>query len=434
LGGAFLVSGSLAAAIVALKQALSLSPSHLDALYNYALAHQRATDVEAADLAYSRAISIFPKHFEARRNLAVIRHQQGSVSAAIDLLRRLVDEAPDRPDVRENLGIALLDADRTVEAAHTFMESAYRRYGVGGTPLPVGSPHLDVTPTKLKHDAEQLDYLLERQLVSPAMAGVRDLYLGILADTGLEAAPAQPLMLDEAKSHEIAPWFARHYARTDPPVLPAGAINSALDWSTIERDYLNGRPEIVIVDQFLRVEALAALRAFCLESAIWGRSYGGGYLGSFMEDGFFCPLLAQVADELRARLPQILQSHRLRKVWGFKYDSLLSGINLHADFAAVNVNFWVTPDEANADPTCGGLIVWDKGAPPEWSFADYNQSPERARAFLDNAGATPVNIPYRANRVVIFNSNLFHETDRIAFRSAYPDRRVNITLLYGTQG
>jgi hypothetical protein len=35
---------------------------------------------------------------------------------------------------------------------------------------------------------------------------------------------------------------------------------------------------------------------------------------------------------------------------------------------------------------------------------------------------------------VIFDSNLFHATDRIAFRPGYTNRRINITLLYGRRG
>jgi hypothetical protein len=42
-----------------------------------------------------------------------------------------------------------------------------------------------------------------------------------------------------------------------------------------------------------------------------------------------------------------------------------------------------------------------------------------------------VTIPYRQNRAVIFNSDLFHETDRISFRGGYENRRINVTLLYG---
>ena len=32
---------------------------------------------------------------------------------------------------------------------------------------------------------------------------------------------------------------------------------------------------------------------------------------------------------------------------------------------------------------------------------------------------------------MIFNSDLFHETDRIAFADGYENRRINVTLLYG---
>ncbi len=40
-------------------------------------------------------------------------------------------------------------------------------------------------------------------------------------------------------------------------------------------------------------------------------------------------------------------------------------------------------------------------------------------------------IPYRANRAVVFNSDLFHETDQFTFKDEHESRRINITLLYG---
>lgn len=39
------------------------------------------------------------------------------------------------------------------------------------------------------------------------------------------------------------------------------------------------------------------------------------------------------------------------------YDSALSGIAVHAGFAAVNGNFWITPGEANLGPDSGGMII-----------------------------------------------------------------------------
>ena len=41
-----------------------------------------------------------------------------------------------------------------------------------------------------------------------------------------------------------------------------------------------------------------------------------------------------------------------------------------------------------------------------------------------------IKIAYKANRVVIFNSKLYHATDDIKFKKGYKNRRVNVTLLY----
>lgn len=106
---------------------------------------------------------------------------------------------------------------------------------------------------------------------------------------------------------------------------------------------------------------------------------------------------------------------------------------MHADAAAVNVNFWITPNEANRNPESGGLVVWDKEAPDAWDFAAYNdqKNKHKIQTFLEESGAKPITIPHRQNRAVIFNSNLFHETDVIDFHDTYECRRINVTLLYG---
>ena len=209
------------------------------------------------------------------------------------------------------------------------------------------------------------------------------------------------------------------------------AVNSSFTpWDTTER-WHSSNPKIVVIDNFLSVEALNSMRRFCWGSTIWQRLYKNGYLGAFPEHGMGSPLLAQIVEELRTAFPAILGQHPLLQFWGFKYDSGMSGIGLHADFAAVNVNFWITPDEANLDPDSGGLIVWDKPAPLDWDFSTYNNDIAAGRGFLAMAGAKPVKIPHRTNRAVIFDSDLFHETDKICFKEGYLNRRINITLLFG---
>jgi len=168
-----------------------------------------------------------------------------------------------------------------------------------------------------------------------------------------------------------------------------------------------------------------------MDSTIWRKPYANGYLGAIPESGFASPLLAQIADELRQAYEGIFGQHPLRYLWAFKCGSRQKGVNIHADFAAVNVNFWITPDEANLDAAHGGLVVWDVAAPLDWDFNRYNNDEAAIRGFLAEKGARSVMIPYRANRAVIFDSDLFHETDAIAFRDGYANRRINITMLYG---
>ena len=215
------------------------------------------------------------------------------------------------------------------------------------------------------------------------------------------------------------------------PRLDRPAVNPAIDRTAIESDYHATKREITYFDDFLTDEALRKIRAFCLESTIWFTHYQNGYVGAFLGDGFASPLLAQIAEELPAALPGIFGGHKLHQAWAFKYDSRLSGINMHADFAAVNVNFWITPDDALEDKETGGLIVWDKQAPLDWDFDKFNNDQDAMRKFLADNHAKPVRIAYRQNRALVFNSDLFHENDRIVFREGYENRRINITLLYG---
>lgn len=191
------------------------------------------------------------------------------------------------------------------------------------------------------------------------------------------------------------------------------------------------RPRLAIIDNFLTDTALEKLRRFCWGSTIWGTTYDGGYVGATPEQGFACPLLAQVAEELRDLVPAIIGAHPLRMLWGFKYDSRLGGTKIHADQAAINVNFWITPDEANLNPESGGMVIWDVAAPQDWEPKRYNGDEEAARAFLKQAGAKPITVPHRSNRAVIFDSDLFHETDAINFKEGYLNRRINLTMLFG---
>ncbi len=188
----------------------------------------------------------------------------------------------------------------------------------------------------------------------------------------------------------------------------------------------------MVADDFLSNAALDAIRRFCLEATIWfDCKQAGGYLGAYLHDGFDAPVLVTLAQELRARLPGLLGPHPLAQAWAFKYAPGGGGTRPHADDAAINVNLWITPDAARRDGAPGGLRIHDVAVPDDWSFDAYNREPSAMNALVGSAGRRVVDIPYRCNRAVIFESRLIHETLPYDFRPAYADRRVNLTLLYG---
>src|SRR5262249_33876433 len=169
-----------------------------------------------------------------------------------------------------------------------------------------------------------------------------------------------------------------------------------------------------------------------LESTIWHDfSHIDGFVASYLEDGLACPLLLQVADELRHAFPDILGAHPLSQAWAFKGLRAQAAVDVHADDATVSVNFRVTPTEANLHPERGGLVVCRAPPPDDWEIKDYAQDRERIVTFLEQKASDSLVFSYRQNRAVLFRSRLFHHSDRPKFASSCENHRINLTLLYG---
>ena len=135
-------------------------------------------------------------------------------------------------------------------------------------------------------------------------------------------------------------------------------------------------------------------------------------------------------NHLKKSFKKIFLNYYLSQAWAFKYDSKKDGIGIHADDAKVNVNFWITQDNANLNKANGGMIVWKKKPDLKASFQEFNSIESIQKMTDEVKNSDYVKIPYKSNRAVIFNSKLYHATDKIQFNDNYKDRRVNITFLY----
>lgn len=184
-------------------------------------------------------------------------------------------------------------------------------------------------------------------------------------------------------------------------------------------------------DDFLQIEALEQLLNFCQRSTFWHHHYQNAYLGAYLDDGFTCPLLYQIADALKEQLPELLGDLHLVYMWSFKCHRQGTGVAIHHDSALVNVNFWLTPDSASLDPKSGGICVYPQAPPEEWNLERFRVSETQINTFVRQTKTSPYCIPYKQNRVVIFNSRLFHKTQNFHFKPGYLNQRINITLLFG---
>jgi tetratricopeptide (TPR) repeat protein len=431
LGNVLRESGNLPGAVRAYQQALTLNPSLADTHNNLGVAKKELGLAQEAIACYRNALELKPTHAEAYNNLGLALMEVGTLHDAIAAFQQALALLPEYQTARYNLGMAWSWAGNESKACEYLEQVARARHDHG---KPVAEEA--VYRSRVKHDAEQVRYLLDRRKLDHTQHAYLEALIQLHERLTGDASSANRVAIDASELAGIAPSFNRMLVCEAPPRLEQGALNASLDPSAVEIRYHARRPEVTFIDDLLNDTALNALRRFCREATIWKKDYENGYCGAFLGDGFASPLLFQIADELRVTFPGIFKHHRLTQAWAFKHDSARRGLNIHADAAAVNVNFWITEDEANLNPATGGLVVYDKEAPADWNFREYNSDRNKPKImkWLAEAGAQAITIPYRANRAVVFNSDLFHETDDVTFKNDYVSRRINITLLYGYRG
>jgi len=407
---------------------------------NLGWVYELRKDFDAAILSYRRALDLNPSFHLARRNLAELLFALGRFSESVGHWDALLIQRPnDAEHLNRAVDTALRAGDVKTASGYAERHAALTRGEAGPfrdgerPPFPAGErPATYKTQGSLLHDIEQLRYLRSKARIGPEFDQVIRRYEQVLGGDG----PREPGLRAKLTKSELAligNTYGRIHHKRASPAFAEPALSKTWRRGEAEDAYFDHPLGLVVVDDFLSPQALAELRAFCLESTVWfANRYAHDRLGAFFRDGFNCPLLVQIANEISEAFPRLIgRKHPLLQMWGFKYGQRQPKTSPHADFAAVNVNIWITPDEANLDKTGGGLTIYDVEAPLDWDFESYNKNGSKISEFLQVNGAKTISVPYRSNRALIFNSDLFHETAPFTFRDGYENRRINVTMLYG---
>ncbi len=422
-------------AISQYRQAVAIDPTNAAAYNNLGNALGHFGRNHEAVKAYKSAVALKPDFDQFLSNLGVGYRVIAKFAEAEQVFNKILKLNPNFGSAYSNLATAQNALGNRQEALANFTKRFYLERGEKPL-LPNHKSFLTTSKAKIDHDIEQFQHLHAIGNRDRPFDQMAELYESVRNETRWPTGDEPLVALSPDHLKRIGASYNRAFYVSQAPALESSAINADLDTDAITKAYfsgVDGIKEVATVDALLTEDALVALRKFLQQSTIWYDVYRRGYLGAYFGEGLECGLLLQIAEELSKKFPAIFRDHKLNQIWANKYDSKLSGIGLHADFAAVNINFWITPDEANLNPENGGLVVYGHEAPLDWDFESYNRDEQKIRGYLDDHNSQSTVIPYRCNRMGIFNSDLFHETDTIDFKPGYENRRINVTMLFGTR-
>ena len=434
-------SGQMIKAEQASRELLKPYPQALVAINVLGAALHGQGKLQEAVQAYDKAIQLNPDYAKAHSNLGNTLLKLGRSKDAEASYRKAIALKPDFVDAHSNLGSTLQELGKLEDALVQYKKSFELVRGKN----PVDPQHKSfrlISKAKMKHDIEQFEYLAASGYESEKFQALVNVYKAVSSEINWPTNDAEIIPLTDKYQKLLMDTYNRSIHVLEAPELPGPTLSNTLDIEKITGNYFKHDFGLTYFDNFLTPVALDSIRHFLLGSTIWFDFFHkGGYMGAYLKDGMACPLFLQIAEEMRTTFPKIFKNHPLKQLWAYKYDSRaykndspFTGINAHADFAAINVNFWFTPKAANLNSLSGGLVVYNTEAPLEWDFKTFNSNREKILEHLEDNNDGKSIVPYNENRIVIFNSNLIHETDKFEFKEGYENRRINVTMLFGERG
>lgn len=278
-----------------------------------------------------------------------------------------------------------------------------------------------INVAKINHDIEQLHYLESLGKSEPGNGQlIKNLQQikELIQQSKKDSVSLTDTVSELVGFNHFTPKITNRPGRKTFPVL-----NSNL---TITK-----KSSVTIVDDFLDLRALEELRNFCLESKFWNQTRPfQTYL--LTDNNFHCGLLTQIEEEMRLKFAPLIDNKKLATCWGIKYNYQELGVPAHADNGDLNANFWISPDSCNLDKSTGGMTIFELKPKSTWQWPLQIDNAE-IEEYIKQESPEEIHVPYKANRLVMFNSKQFHKTCPVNFGPGYADRRINITYVFRNQ-
>lgn len=425
--------GQQAEAVEFFNKTLDVQPDHLNAHNNLANVCQELGRYEEALTHYDRCLQLQPAHPQVFHNKGEVHRRMGHLEKAASCYRSALEIQPGYYGAIFSLALISNSLGRRQDALELFKKTMELK----SNPSPGESVAANFTHTnrfKICHDIQQFRYLQQVGRDKELFGRLAETYEKLLREVDWPQDQSCIIRLDEKHLDQISKTYNQPFHLVQAAEENGGSLNTALDFYAISKRYKAHNHGLTFVDDLLNVNALQRLFQFLLESTIWfDFRHINGHVAAYLENGLACPLVLQIAEDLRRCLPEIFGSRTLTQAWAFKNVGRQEKIDLHVDDAAVSVNFWITPDSANTAPESGGLIVYDFKVMPEHQLKNYAGDIDNLKSSIADAEPNHTIIPYRQNRAVIFNSDLYHKSDHSEFADGYENHRINVTFLYGNR-
>ena len=420
-------------AITLFDRTLSISPDHVIALNNKGNSYQELGHFEQALESYDRCLRLRPKFPEIHNNKGDLLRCIGRLDEAGGSYRLALTFHPNNYRALFNLALVSNSLGRRQESLRLFKKTLHLKSNeMSGEADPIAFSY--TTKAKICHDIEQFRYLESRGKEKGRFQRLTQIYESLEKDIDWPQDDASLVPFTDDHLKRIRDSYNRPIHLIAAPEVAGSSINENLNSVEITHRYRDHAHGLTYFDELLNADALQSLRRYLLESTIWfDFKHISGHVAAYLESGLSCPLILQIAEDLRHCFPDIFKNHALTQIWAFKNVGRQQKIDIHMDDAAVSVNFWITPDRANRNPEHGGLVVYDFEAPLEWRLNKYDQDIQRLRETMAQYDPQRVIIPYRQNRAILFNSDLYHESDEAHFGTGYENHRINMTFLYGSR-